>query len=224
MRIDIPRNETVKTELVILALFAIAFGYVEGSVVHYLRLHYYPGGFDFDLKDIEQRVLAVEIGREFCTMVILTTVAALSTGPRMRRLCNFVYIFAVWDITYYAALYSFEGWPQSLLTWDVLFLIPVPWYGPVIAPIALSICGIIGTLLVHASAQRNRTVILRSRQIYLLLAATALCLITFMRHPSNIKFPEHYDWALFLTGMVMIACAFAFFIKDNFLTSNHKRR
>ena len=36
---------------------------------------------------------------------------------------------------YYLFLIPLTGWPKSLLDWDILFLLPVPWWGPVIAPV-----------------------------------------------------------------------------------------
>ena len=27
------------------------------------------------------------------------------------------------------------GWPETVLDWDILFLLPLPWWGPVIAPV-----------------------------------------------------------------------------------------
>ena len=33
------------------------------------------------------------------------------------------YIFGIWDISYYGALWLFEGWPSSVFDWDLLFLL-----------------------------------------------------------------------------------------------------
>src|SRR5262249_44174413 len=39
-------------------------------------------------------------------------------------------------------------WPRSLNDWDVLFLIPLPWWGPVIAPVSIAFLMILwGTLV-----------------------------------------------------------------------------
>ena len=45
--------------------------------------------------------------------------------------------FATWDLSYYAFLRLISGWPQSLFTRDVFFLIPVPSIGPVITPLVI---------------------------------------------------------------------------------------
>jgi hypothetical protein len=49
-----------------------------------------------------------------------------------------MFVFGIWDLFYYVWLKVCLGWPSSLLTWDVLFLIPVPWVGPVLAPVPSS--------------------------------------------------------------------------------------
>ena len=57
------------------------------------------------------------------------------------RFGAFCVVFGVWDIVYYLELRGAIGWPESLGTWDVLFLVPAPWLGPVwtAALIALSL-------------------------------------------------------------------------------------
>jgi len=58
-------------KLVLVFLFAIAFGYVEASVVVYLRAIYYPDMFEFPLKMIRTDHLVVELVREAATIVML---------------------------------------------------------------------------------------------------------------------------------------------------------
>src|SRR6185295_1640743 len=53
-------------------------------------------------------------------------------------------LFGAWDLAYYAGLYVALGWPPSLLTWDVLFLIPVPWTAPVLYPALVSVVLVLG--------------------------------------------------------------------------------
>ena len=132
-----------------LTIFAIAFGYIEASIAHYLRLLYYPEGFASELKLINSHIILIEMGREFATLVIIFIITQFTKGPFYRKFSNFIFIFALWDICYYIFLYIFEKWPISLYTWDVLFLIPVPWLAPVIVPITISLIGISGTLIIH---------------------------------------------------------------------------
>jgi hypothetical protein len=58
-------------KLIWISLFAIAMGFLETAVVIYLRLIYYPGGFEFPLKPIEPAIAKVEFMREMATVIML---------------------------------------------------------------------------------------------------------------------------------------------------------
>lgn len=136
-------------------LFAAAMGYIEAAVVVYLRALYYPDGFVVPMQvgfpfirftripQFEQRIpsrmLRVEIGREAATIVMLVSLAVLVGDTAVQKLAVFLLAFGVWDIFYYVFLKVLLGWPKSLLTLDVLFLIPVPWVGPVWLPVGISV-------------------------------------------------------------------------------------
>lgn len=122
-----------------LALFAASMGIFEAIIVVYLRMLFFPDGFSFPLGVELPGILMTEIVREACTMLMLLAVAAVSARGFNRRLGAFLFVFGVWDILYYAALKFSLGWPPSLLTWDVLFLIPVTWIGPVLAPLIVAV-------------------------------------------------------------------------------------
>ena len=128
----------IKT-IVWLTFFSIAMSYMESAVVIYLRKIYYPGGFQFPLVPMETNIAMVELFREAATLIMLLGVGVLSAQKASLRFACFIFCFAVWDLFYYIFLWVFLGWPQSLFTWDILFLIPVPWLGPVIAPCIISI-------------------------------------------------------------------------------------
>lgn len=203
-------------ELLKLFLFAAAFGYVEGAVAHYLRLHYYPTGFEFRLSDLgSHNTLPVEIGREAATLIMLATVAAMTRGAALRRFANFVYIFAVWDIFYYCALFLFEKWPQNLFSWDVLFLIPVPWFAPVLAPVVISMLGICGAVYVNISTISGKQLKTGFAEPLLICAAFALWLASFLMYPQKNTFPEAYHWPLFAAGTISVIAAYAVAIKKN---------
>ena len=142
----------------ILLLFGVAFGYLEAAVVSYLRIlheparrQFYPdrrSGELFPLLTLErvraagpeqQKTLVVEIGREAATMAMLAAIALAVSRNAGQWTAAFAIAFGVWDIVFYACLKLLLGWPDSLLTWDILFLIPVPWVGPVIAPVLVSL-------------------------------------------------------------------------------------
>lgn len=131
-----------------LFLFGIAMGFFESAVVIYLREIYYPEGFDFPLQPMETQMIITELFREASTLVMLLMVALLTARNATARFGAFLIAFAVWDIFYYVFLKLLIGWPASLLTWDILFLIPTIWTGPVIAPVINSITMIVlGTVL-----------------------------------------------------------------------------
>lgn len=135
-------------------LFAIAMGYVEAAVVVYLRALYYPDGFPIPVKlgslpirftripefenRMPQSMLRTEVAREVATIVMLATLALLAGSTPLQMLGVFLLAFGVWDIFYYVFLKVLIGWPESLKTLDVLFLIPVAWIGPVWLPVCIS--------------------------------------------------------------------------------------
>jgi len=122
-----------------LGLFALAMGYCEAAVVVYLRQIYYPAGFAFLLNTTMLKpILLVESGREAATLIMLAVIAWLAGKNRLERFSWFLFAFGVWDIAYYLGLKAILGWPPSLLTWDILFLIPIPWVAPILAPVLVS--------------------------------------------------------------------------------------
>lgn len=131
-------------------IFAIAMAYLESAVVVYLRVMY---GIEDLLRDINLApdiYTVIEIGREAATLVMLAVVGIVAGSTWPKKIGYFFLAFGIWDIFYYIWLYVFIQWPKSLFEWDILFLIPLPWWGPVIAPILISILLIsIGYLLLN---------------------------------------------------------------------------
>ncbi|HSW56015.1 MAG TPA: hypothetical protein VLH59_13080 [Ignavibacteriaceae bacterium] len=123
--------------------------YLESAVVVYLRAMY---GIENLLRDINFETdiyTFIEIGREAATIVMLVIVGLKAGNTWQKKFGYFFLSFGIWDIFYYIWLYVFIQWPKSLFEWDILFLIPLPWWGPVIAPILISILLIsIGYLLI----------------------------------------------------------------------------
>jgi hypothetical protein len=150
-----------------LTIWSAAFGLVEAVVVVYLNaligipLGYHPtladiGRLSVDLEEqrlhlLPQDVLAVEMWREGATIVMLVSVAILTAPAVRERVACFLWAFAVWDLTYYATLRLTTGWPSSLTTPDVLFLLPEPWLGQVWFPLLVSSA----TLLAIALSRRR---------------------------------------------------------------------
>jgi hypothetical protein len=138
-----------------LVAYAAAMGFLEAAVVVYLRELYYPGGFRFPIVTMPARVALVEIAREAATLVMLLAVSILAGRGALDRFYVFGFLFGVWDLVYYAALRVFLGWPESLLTWDILFLIPVPWLAPVLYPALVAALLIVGFAVNEALARRG---------------------------------------------------------------------
>jgi len=149
--------ELMKRRLAGLALFSIAFAFVEAAVVFYLRqiLAAELGGSDRSYKELlnlgfivfvypdaqsmgNAQLGAVEVTREFCTIVMLAAIAYLSAHTLRQRIGGFLFAFSVWDLFYYLFLKVITGWPRGLLDIDVYFLLPVPWIGPVLTPLVIS--------------------------------------------------------------------------------------
>ncbi len=71
-------NRPIRNAL-LLAVFALAMGYMEAAIVVYLRQLYYPQGFSFPLANtMLEPVFVIELGRELATIVILTVAAWLA--------------------------------------------------------------------------------------------------------------------------------------------------
>jgi hypothetical protein len=138
-------------------VFAMAFAWVESAVVVYLRKIYFPGGFDFPLfvkweggKHVVDTLIRIEFGREIATIVMLVGIGWVAGRNRFQRFCYFMLAFGIWDIFYYVWLYVMIGWPESLMTWDLLFYVPLPWVGPVITPVLIALTMVVvGSLIIY---------------------------------------------------------------------------
>src|SRR5215204_495359 len=132
-------------KLIWVTIFSIAMGFMETAIVVYLRKIYYPGGFQFPLVPMEADLVLVEILREAATIIMLVGIGILIGKNTSQKFAYFIYCFAIWDLCYYIFLKLLLDWPESLLTPDILFLIPVPWVGPVIGPCIISMTMIVLT-------------------------------------------------------------------------------
>lgn len=156
-------------QLLASGVFAAAFGFVEATVVVYLRAAagLLPG-YQGTLADVMRRssefyqqsqamkqfppsLLTLEVLREAATILMLLSVAFLSAAKMGSRAAAFLWAFAIWDITYYAALWATVRWPLSLRDLDVLFLIPQPWIAPVWFPLLVSVLAILAVIFARDS-------------------------------------------------------------------------
>lgn len=201
----------MKKKFFLLTLFALAFAFIESAVVVYLREIYYPEGFSFPLKFMPLKIFLVEIGRELSTLIVLFIAGYLSGKKISEKIAYFFYSFALWDIFYYFWLKVFLNWPESFLTWDILFLIPVPWSGPVITPIIVSLTMTIFSLAIIYFTGRN--IVWRIDLLNSLFIGSAIILIfvSFIwNFPLLVKqgLPNKFPWSIFFLGEFLSLIAF----------------
>ncbi len=160
-------------QLVISAAFAASFGFLEAVVVVYLRaavglLPGYQGTLSDVIRmsgdvyrqsqainQIPKSLLTLEVLREAATILMLLSVALLTSTKSRARAAVFLWTFAIWDIVYYATLWATVRWPLSLSDPDVLFLIPVPWFSPVWFPLLVSALALAAVLLVRVTPSKS---------------------------------------------------------------------
>lgn len=187
--------------------FACAMGLLEAICVVYLRRLINPAGADPSSPPPPLGRLPIEHIREACTMVMLLAVAWM-TAPNWRsRTAHFFFMFGVWDITYYVGLKWFADWPASWLQWDCLFLIPKPWYGPVLAPVLISSYFIIACCLLLALEDSGRKGRLSLPGLALQLPGFLLWYWSFVKDTDLILAHGYdglsYSWTLFAGGALI---------------------
>ena len=231
---SIPENRsdilTLNT-LLWITLFSVAMGMLESSVVIYLREMYYPGGFQFPLKATSYTIAVTELFRELATLIMLLGIGMLAGKTKQTRFAWFIYSFAIWDIFYYVFLYLIINWPLSLLDWDVLFLLPIMWVGPVWAPVLLSLLMILLSMSILYFTKHRNNGNLKLREWIVLIAGALIVIIAFCKDyylymtshfptipGSQLFFSKHsfdyaaqyipvsFDIVLFLFGCIVI-CA-----------------
>ncbi len=201
-------------ELFWLAVFGIAFGYLESAVVVYLRTIGYAGGFSFPLKPIPPQILGAEVGREAATLAMLAAAALAPGGRALLKLARFLFCFGLWDVFYYVGLKVLLDWPPSLLTWDVLFLIPVPWSAPVLAPalvaVYLTVVGAYGII-------KRGVVRTRRWQWGVAGGGAALLLASFFWNAGACaggERPGPFPWTLFGAGLGALVVVFVAALRE----------
>lgn len=137
-----------RTRWAIVTTFAIAMAWVEAASVFYIRaLVDRIEPYQANPLPVHGALGNVELWREASTLVMLATLGLLAGRTWRRRAGYAALAFGAWDIFYYVFLRVMTGWPRTLLDWDVLFLLPLPWWGPVLAPVSIATLMILwGTL------------------------------------------------------------------------------
>ena len=224
-----------------ITLFAVAMGIFEGSVVVYLRALYYPGGFSFPLQPMENYIAITELVRELASLCMLLSVAIIAGKNFSQRFAWFLFMFAVWDIVYYIHLWLFLGWPDSIMTWDILFLIPVPWTGPVITPVVISVLMIIFSMIIyHFNLKTGYQSKIIKKEWLLLIAGASIVFLSFIwdycrfliqnisvqeiQHKSfsdklfdlSVQYiPYKFPWVIFITGVFLLIYTFLTYFQRN---------
>jgi len=196
---------TLKRKLIWAGLFGIAMGYFEAALVEYLRELYYPDGFAFPLREIPTKFLLIELGRECASILMLMSVAALLGTCFIDRFAGFMYIFGVWDITYYLFLKLFENWPPSIFTNDLLFLIPLPWIGPVWAPVGVSIVLIWASIMIWRNLQKDIILKPTAAEWWFEVLMGLIILLSFLAGAPEVlkkEMPPPYRWYAWLFAML----------------------
>lgn len=192
-------------------LFGISMAFIESAVVVYLRAIYYPDGFSFPLVPITDSLIGVELLRELATIVLLISVAFIAGRYRWERFAYFIFSFGVWDIFYYVWLKVLLDWPSTILEWDILFLIPLPWIGPVVAPVSVSVLMILFGSLIIAAYHRGAAFEPAAVSKILVLLGTVIILYSFMRDTDATlreNIPKPYLYSLLVTGELLYIAAF----------------
>jgi hypothetical protein len=215
---------SLKQKVVWLTAFSIAMGFLETAVVVYLRQIYYPKGFDFPLVPITSTIAITELLRELATVIMLIGIGVLTGKNKAERFVCFIYSFAVWDIFYYVFLKLLINWPASLFTWDILFLLPVPWVGPVLAPCITSLSMIL--LFAYVMFYSDKRVDLKIKRVEwkMLILGSVVVIASFVwdyfkykmrpKDEGNVSttllndlvnyVPQHFNWPLFWLGQCII--------------------
>jgi len=194
-------------------LFAAAMAWVESAVVVYLRtLVDRLEPYQVNPLPIAPRLGETEIVREMATLIMLFAAGWLAGNTRRTRLGYSLIAFGVWDIFYYIFLKIIVGWPLSFFDWDILFLLPLPWWGPVIAPVTIAAMMIIfGTLTTQFDPS-----IWPSRRAWIFnVSGAVLALLVFMSdairavdggiEAIRTVLPVWFNWPVFLIALVLMA-------------------
>jgi hypothetical protein len=220
-----PVNKT----LVWVTIYSIAMGFLETAVVIYLRKLYYPHGFSFPLAPVHNDIAVVELWRELATLFMLISIGILTGRNKAEKFAYFLYSFAVWDICYYVFLWVFINWPGSLMTWDILFLLPVPWVGPVITPCIIAVTMIFFALTVIRFTGYQIPVSMKAKERWLLWLGALIVIVSFTMDYAQTKgatlwrniasgnslstdlvdyVPHAFNWWVFSLGELMILLAY----------------
>ena len=213
-------------------IFAMAFAWVESALVVYLREIFYEGSFTFPIivnwegeEYAGHYITRIEIAREFATIIMLAAVACASGRTGWQKFSLFMVVFGVWDIFYYIWLWVMIGWPENLMTWDILFLIPLPWVGPVITPVLIALAMTVAGSLIMYYEENGATIRFYWYDWTIVLGCGVLMIVAFcwdwkniIQLPDGIErtgIPNPFLWKLYLPAYIFSVVYFAVRLKQN---------
>ncbi len=203
-----PFQSPFQSTAVIILVFAAAMAYLESAVVVYLNIALGGRvGEIFPLKAAIEasELVAIELGREAATIVMIAAVGALAGRTALERLAWSSVVFGAWDIAYYGWLYVFAGWPPSLATTDLLFLIPFPWAGPVWSPVAVSVALVAFGLAAANRLRAGSRLVLRPWHALAGVGGGLLVIMSYTLDSRRLLdggLPGAYPWPVFGAGML----------------------
>ena len=197
----------------IVIAFAIAMAWVEAASVFYIRaLVDRIEPYQINPLPINDTLGYVELWREAATLVMIATLGMLAGRTWHRRAGYAAIAFGTWDIFYYVFLRVMSGWPRTLLDWDILFLLPLPWWGPVLAPVSIALVMILWGTLATQSDDAATTARWSWAPAFV---GIALALAVFMidawralpdgRDAVLRVLPTTFNWPLFLVALLLMA-------------------
>ena len=203
--------------LVYVAIFAVAMAYLEAAVVVYLRRIYGITDLIRDVAAYDPSLAAIEAGREAATLAMLLALGLAAGRSAQARLGFSLFAFGAWDILYYAWLRVLIGWPRTLLDPDLLFLIPLPWWGPVLSPVLIALLSIAAGWTMVARDDLGIRLRPGPGGWIALTAGTLAALYAFMADSlkalpagpealSRLK-PGPFPWAAYSAGLLLMAFA-----------------
>ena len=210
-RLSARGSGTFRSTAVAVIAFGIAFGYVEAAVVVYLRSAIEIGSV---VPAHEPATLgtyeAVEIARELATLVMIAAVGWLAGRTRLERLAWAAVVFGAWDIVYYLGLRLIIGWPPDVAAWDVLFLVPIPWVGPVWAPIVVSAALVACGLAAARRLRSGRDIAVGPLRAVAALWGGGLVIASFLVDTDRVVAGDASPWTgwlIFWIGMILASWA-----------------
>lgn len=232
------------SRLIWITFLAVSMAFVESAVVIYLRELFYPAGFNFPMVSMPRRIAVTEILREIATVIMLLSMGYLAGKNAKQRFAWFIYSFAVWDLFYYLFLKLVLQWPSSWFTWDILFLVPVVWSGPVLAPVIVSVTMILLAFTILYIDQRSEKWLISKTSVLMVVLGSLLIFLSFIWDFSafmhrqyslaamfdqqaasdalKLYIPGSYNWILLLAGEAAVFSGIiVLFFKNRRRSHNH---